>query len=94
MFHALTALVSLRKLIERKPVIGIRNLDGLRSEAVTYNEGVATFELRGVTFAYSLRPSTKILSDVSVNIQKGKVTAYVGSSGSGKSTIASLFLRE
>lgn len=34
-----------------------------------------------------------VLQGVSLNIQKGKVTAFVGESGSGKSTIIQLLMR-
>lgn len=47
----------------------------------------------GVTFAYPTRPNTKVLRDFHACFQRGKTTALVGSSGSGKSTIVSLIER-
>ncbi|GAB5366375.1 hypothetical protein AAMO2058_001138300 [Amorphochlora amoebiformis] len=53
--------------------------------------GRVTFE--GVSFAYASRPDQKVLRDFNMTIEPGKVTALVGASGAGKSTIASLLLR-
>ncbi|CAG7996395.1 unnamed protein product [Penicillium salamii] len=43
-----------------------------------------------VTFAYPSRPDIKILDELKLCIETGKMTAIVGSSGSGKSTIVGL----
>lgn len=50
-------------------------------------------ELRNVSFAYSSRPDVRVLKDISMTCPAGKMTAIVGLSGSGKSTIASLAAR-
>ena len=47
-----------------------------------------TFELQDVNFTYS--NGTKALYDVSMRIESGKITALVGLSGAGKSTIVNL----
>lgn len=52
-----------------------------------------SIELRNVSFAYPSRPSEQVLRDVSLAFDAGKVTALVGSSGSGKSTIVGLIER-
>ncbi|THF76401.1 ABC transporter ATP-binding protein [Cohnella fermenti] len=53
-------------------------------------------EFRGVRFAYE-KPDSKhykqVLTDVSFSAREGEMTALVGPSGGGKSTIASLLLR-
>ena len=53
--------------------------------------GRVTF--RNVTFAYPQRPEVPVLKDVSLEFKEGKSIAIVGSSGSGKSTIAALLQR-
>jgi len=51
------------------------------------------FALHNVTFAYPSRPTVPVLSDVSLFLPANETTFIVGSSGSGKSTIAQLLLR-
>jgi ATP-binding cassette subfamily B protein len=51
----------------------------------------AQIEFRDVTFAY--RPGEPVLKSMSFVAEPGKVTALVGPSGGGKSTILSLLLR-
>eukprot|EP00052_Salpingoeca_macrocollata_P009650 m.75889 g.75889 ORF g.75889 m.75889 type:complete len:1275 (-) comp17197_c0_seq1:75-3899(-) len=50
-------------------------------------------EFRNVTFAYPTRPDAVVLKDFSLKIQAGEKIAFVGSSGSGKSTIVALLQR-
>jgi ABC-type transport system involved in cytochrome bd biosynthesis fused ATPase/permease subunit len=52
-------------------------------------------ELRfeSVTFAYPSRPHVKVLDDLSLRFKPGQITAIVGASGSGKSTIVGLLER-
>lgn len=47
-------------------------------------------ELRGVHFSYPNREDVAVLRGVNLRVPKGKLTALVGSSGAGKSTIANL----
>ncbi len=47
--------------------------------------------LKDVDFSYDKK--RKILSDIDIDIEKGKMTAFVGKSGCGKSTIAALLMR-
>ncbi|TVY37341.1 ABC transporter [Lachnellula subtilissima] len=49
--------------------------------------------LENVNFAYPIRPDVKVLSDLSLRFPAGKLTAIVGASGSGKSTIVGLIER-
>lgn len=50
-------------------------------------------EFRDISFAYPSRPESLILNQVNLTIKPGQQIALVGSSGSGKSTIANLALR-
>jgi ATP-binding cassette, subfamily B, bacterial MsbA len=51
----------------------------------------ARVELRGVSFAY--RPNEPVLNGMSFVAEPGRVTALVGPSGGGKSTVLALLLR-
>ncbi|KAL2064897.1 hypothetical protein VTL71DRAFT_4037 [Oculimacula yallundae] len=46
-----------------------------------------------VTFAYPSRPHVTVLDNLNIEIESGKITAIVGASGSGKSTIVGLLER-
>ena len=50
-------------------------------------------DFNNVTFSYPTRKDSQILSGMNLSMPAGSMTAVVGSSGSGKSTIASLLMR-
>ena len=50
-------------------------------------------ELKNVSFAYNQFDEKQILKNINLTIQKGKMIAIVGQSGSGKSTMANLLPR-
>lgn len=52
-----------------------------------------SIEFSNVTFTYASRQDVEVLKGVSFHVPAGKQVALVGSSGSGKSTIASLIQR-
>ena len=51
------------------------------------------FEFKNVVFSYPLRPNALVYDDLSLKIEHEKITAFVGYSGGGKSTIINLLLR-
>ena len=51
------------------------------------------FEFKNVNFSYPIRPDALIFKNLSLKIESGKKTAFVGYSGGGKSTIVSLIQR-
>lgn len=57
-----------------------------------YKTGVKDMKLENVSFKYDPHSPKWILRDVSFKIPEGKVTAIVGASGSGKTTIIKLLL--
>ncbi|RDL36738.1 putative leptomycin B resistance protein pmd1 [Venustampulla echinocandica] len=63
---------------------------GMRDPEVSASSDIA---LDGVTFAYPSRPHIKVLDDLNIRFESGKITAIVGASGSGKSTIVGLLER-
>lgn len=63
---------------------------GLKETEISANNEIV-FE--SVTFAYPSRPHVKILDNLNIRFEAGKVTAIVGASGSGKSTITGLIER-
>ena len=85
---ALAAFDRLRKDIEMQPTI-----DNTPTSAQKLSNVEGSVELRDVTFTYPSRPEHPVLHQISLNCVAGKMTAIVGLSGSGKSTIASLVTR-
>ena len=82
------ALVGARKLIEIVDSPSTEPDDSDKPELVLKD---ARVELRDVTFAY--RAGETVLNRMSLNAEPGKVTALVGPSGGGKSTVLNLVLR-
>lgn len=74
------------ELLERKPKLptgGGQRPAGIKGRIV----------LEDVSFGYAARPDVSALAGVSLEIEPGSTVAFVGRSGSGKSTIVNLLLR-
>ena len=71
------------------------NIEGidLALEAKVSSSSKGEIEFKQVSFNYPSRPDFTVLKDLNFNVEAGHTVALVGSSGSGKSTIASLILR-
>ncbi|GAA5829569.1 hypothetical protein JCM3766R1_001228 [Sporobolomyces carnicolor] len=74
--------------IDRVPVIDSASDQGLKPDKV---EG--TIELNNLDFIYPARPAVQVLYGFTGVFPRGKMTALVGGSGSGKSTIIGLIER-
>ncbi|KAK6822904.1 hypothetical protein PG987_014449 [Apiospora arundinis] len=72
----------------------LSSIDGTVDNGVDSSDTVeGDFRLENVSFTYPSRPDVPVIRDVSLHFPKGKRTAVVGLSGSGKSTIAGLLTR-
>lgn len=74
-------------LLERPPKIKREIKQDITKAKI---QGAIAFE--NVSFSYPQRPNESALEDVSFRVAKGHKIAFVGASGAGKSTIASLIL--
>ncbi|KAK1706426.1 P-loop containing nucleoside triphosphate hydrolase protein [Colletotrichum acutatum] len=86
--RAATAASKLFALIDRESSIDPFSELGAKPEKVS-----GTIDIERVSFSYPTRPDTQVLKDFSLRVPAGKVTALVGTSGSGKSTIIGLLER-
>ena len=75
------------------PIIDIENQikENLNSKSLDITEGNIIFD--DVNFSYKSNLENKVLKNVSLNLLGGKMTALVGHSGSGKSTILNMIPR-
>jgi ATP-binding cassette subfamily B protein len=76
------------ELIDRQPAFPLKG--GKHLSAAELRGRV---ELRAVSFAYPSRPTQHVLRDFSIALEPGTVTALVGPSGGGKSTVVSMIER-
>ena len=86
--RASAAATGMFEMIDRQSKI-----DPLAESGECPNDSDGSVRLDDVTFAYPSRPTVKVLQKVSLTFEAGKVTALVGASGSGKSTIVGLIER-
>ncbi|OHX00550.1 multidrug resistance protein [Colletotrichum incanum] len=86
--RAATAASELFTLIDR-----VSSINPFSDSGVEPREVSGVIDIQGVSFSYPTRPDVRVLEDFSLQIPAGKVTALVGASGSGKSTIIGLLER-
>ncbi|KAH6893210.1 P-loop containing nucleoside triphosphate hydrolase protein [Thelonectria olida] len=86
--RAISAATKLFELMDRKS-----SIDPLDKSGETPTATIGEIKLENVTFSYPTRPGVTVLKDFSLRVPAGKVTALVGQSGSGKSTIVGLIER-
>ncbi len=75
------------------PIIDLENKinPNIESQDLIFSDGNIVFN--NVNFAYNSNLENVVLNDVSLKFQGGKMTALVGQSGSGKSTILNMIPR-
>ncbi len=71
----------------------VENIDFLKDNNVPGKTSKGEIVFNSISFNYPSRPDFTVLKDLSFKAEAGQTIALVGSSGSGKSTIASLILR-
>ena len=64
-----------------------------RPDAADHSDNSGTIEFKDVAFKYSKHAEKNILEGINFKCEKGKVTAIVGGTGSGKSTVINLIPR-
>ena len=86
---ATAAFATLREVAKRQSLIDCMVDQTCKDNRERYGH----LEFREVSFTYPSRPEIEVLQGACLKIRAGNFTAIVGSSGSGKSTMASLVLR-
>ncbi|KAJ0251011.1 ABC transporter B family member 28 [Hirschfeldia incana] len=90
---------NLRLFLSSGPNVDIGHLDKYYMSDLKSTNNLRTLTWAGdvclddLHFAYPLRPDVKVLDGFSLTLKAGTVTALVGSSGAGKSTIVQLLAR-
>ncbi|ORX55898.1 multidrug resistance protein 1 [Piromyces finnis] len=89
---AVEAFLHVLEIIDRKPKIDARDTNGTTKSSEDFK---ADLEFSNIRFRYPSRPKVTVLrmGDKKINIPSGKMCAFVGASGSGKSTIIGLLPR-
>jgi ATP-binding cassette subfamily B (MDR/TAP) protein 1 len=77
-------------VIERIPPIDSRSDEGRRIDPADLKGHI---ELRNIVFRYPSRPTVPVLKDLCLTFPAGQVSALVGASGCGKTSIVGLIER-
>jgi len=86
---ATVAVSNVFKIVDRKSAIDYTDPGGVVDKETS--AGAFTFE--AVKFAYPQRPDANVFESLSFDLEGGNTIAFVGSSGSGKSTVIALMER-
>jgi len=82
--------ISLRRITDIHKLPDEESVDKDKVKDIQANQDIA---IQNLSFSYEGENTAPILDDLSLTIQKGKITAIVGSSGSGKTTLMKLLLK-
>ncbi len=76
--------------LKRLKILSLEPTEKELTNLKTFSKIEGKIEFRNVNFEY--KKNNQVLDNINLEISKGKVTAFVGSSGAGKSTMMSLIL--
>ncbi|WP_342258433.1 ABC transporter ATP-binding protein [Spiroplasma endosymbiont of Dioctria linearis] len=76
------------EVIEKEPILDDKDKSG-----ILFDENISKIEFRKVKFNYPEKPEVNIVPNLDITLEKGKSYAFVGETGSGKSTVSKLLLR-
>lgn len=94
MDEAYKAMISIYDILSSESEINPNdNIDKIHINKDNLSSFNSKIEFKNVSFKYPSRPDTIVFNNLSFVIEKGKQVAFVGFSGSGKSTIIQLILR-
>ncbi len=75
------------------PIIDIKNLIGLNEDKPKFDFKNGDIEFKNINFNYSSNLENKVLKNINIKINGKRMTALVGQSGSGKSSLLNLIPR-
>lgn len=68
-------------------------VDRFPQEELEINSGHASIEFKNISFSYKSKPDVTVLNNISCHMLSGQKIAFVGATGSGKSTATKLISR-
>ncbi|ALD66237.1 ABC transporter ATP-binding protein [Spiroplasma cantharicola] len=86
--RAAASSAQIYEVIEKDPILDDKDKTG-----ILFDENISKIEFRQVKFNYPEKPEVNIVPNLDITLEKGKSYAFVGETGSGKSTISKLLLR-
>lgn len=93
MFITLMFVMIPRGLVSLKRLNEILNCEvSIKDGTVESGERLGTIEFRNVSFTYE-NAEESVLEDITFKVEKGETVAFIGSTGSGKSTLINLIPR-
>jgi len=87
----ISAIAAARRVF--RTINRVSPIDAMSDQGLTFDQVRGNIEMRNIKHIYPTRPGVVVAKDLSILFPSGKVTAIVGPSGSGKSSIAKLIMR-
>ncbi|KAF7560030.1 hypothetical protein G7046_g4121 [Stylonectria norvegica] len=90
------ARTSINYIFQLRRQLALRDTDdaqGIGRESIPRSDKGSELSCKNLGFAYPRRPKLQVLRGIDVKIESGKMVAFVGASGCGKSTMIALLER-